>query len=141
LLALHVYWRSQKPFLQRVEQQSAPLKQACPMTLHAAVDPGMGWQVPPEQLPVQQLLLAEQVPPVSRHRSLEQMLLSQRLRQQSLLLAHGLPAVVHATAVFAQTWSTLQTPWQQTFPPAHESPSGAHELTGGPPSPPPSGSP
>jgi hypothetical protein len=103
LLALQVYWRSQTLFLQSVEQQSVPTEHACPTTLHVAVVPGTGWQVPPEQLPVQQLLLAEQAAPLSRHCWLEQMPLSQRLRQQLVLLVHGSPALVHATVVLAQT--------------------------------------
>jgi hypothetical protein len=55
------------PFLQRLEQHSVLPWQVSPRTLHVAVDPGGGWHVPPEQLPLQQLLLAEHATPELRH--------------------------------------------------------------------------
>ena len=74
------------------------------------VDPWMAAQVPPEQVPVQQLLSAEHWPPVATHCWVEHVPLSQRLVQQSVLLAHAPLAPAHSTTTFSQTPFSVQVP-------------------------------
>jgi hypothetical protein len=60
--AWHVDAGTHTPPRQLVEQQSTPERHACPSTLQELVLPLIGWQMPPEQVPLQQLLLAEHAP-------------------------------------------------------------------------------
>jgi hypothetical protein len=64
----------------------------------------MGAQDPPEHVPLQQLLLAVQVRPLSTHVWVEQRPFSQRLLQHSLLLAHPVPEAPHWTE---RNWQVL----------------------------------
>jgi len=70
----------------------------------------MGAQVPLAQLPLQQLLFKEQAPSMPTHCWFEQMPLSQRCLQQSLLSTQAWPAGVHATKFKPHTPLVLQTP-------------------------------
>ena len=88
---------TQTPLRQLVEQHSTPDAQLCPSTSHAFVLPGICAHTPPEQVPVQQLLLAEHEPPMSRHDWAAQTPFSQRLLQQSVLAMHCVPEAEQAT--------------------------------------------
>jgi hypothetical protein len=100
----------QNPPWQFVEQQSAPVEHPWPWSLHKSVEPGIGAQLPPEQLPVQQLLSAEQAPPLSTQRWSEHCPLSQRLVQQSVLLLHAPLAAPHSTTVFSHVSLMVHEP-------------------------------
>jgi hypothetical protein len=97
LLAWHPEAEAHLPLLQFVEQQSAPEAHDCPRTLHTVVT---GAQVPPAQLPEQQLLLvAEQDPPLSVHCFVQVRLLHQNPIQQSSLVSQAPPIDEHVGAV------------------------------------------
>ncbi len=80
----------QKPLWQLVEQQSVPVEQAWPSTLH--VPPVRLAQLPPVQVPVQQSLPELQDWPTSLQSWSEQVPLTQLFEQQSLSVPQEPPA-------------------------------------------------
>jgi hypothetical protein len=110
LPALQAEAAVQNPPWQFVEQQSAPVEHAWPWTLHTPVEPGIAAQLPPAQLPVQQLPSAEHVTPTSRQRWSEHCPLSQRLVQQSVLLLQAPVEAPHSTTVFSHVSLAVHEP-------------------------------
>lgn len=111
MAAWQEYAGTHAPPLQFVEQQSTPEVHVSPSTLHTDEVPVIVVHLPPEQLPLQQLLWAEQVPPKSTQ-LLPQKPLSQRLVQQSVLAVHVEPAAAQGRMRLSQMLpaAALQVP-------------------------------
>ena len=112
------YALEQKPLWQLVEQQSVPVEQVWPSTLQ--LPPGSVAQTPASQVPVQQSFPEAQAWPTSVQTLLEQVPLTQLLRQQSVSVLQESPLA--AQKLGAPHVVPSQTPLQQGTPEAHAAP-------------------
>lgn len=119
------------PSSQSAEQQSESLSQELPDDLQAT-SPLMSLQLPPSQMPLQQLSPSPHSEPSSRHAVSLQVPASQLKEQQSVFAAQSLPSSPQTITLRPQVLLGSQTSEQQSPAAAHSSPKLPHTGPTGP---------